>query len=166
VVWMGWMMKKKYKPVYYDIFEHYYNKYNGDIREKRPHLLIGDPLAEDYGPFEKGTTLNKEIADMLVKMGYDTVKIAIRPAHAINMAIVKTAKIFLYHYWCVGRFLDGLDITSPWIHKYRGHEEIVPPMIDDPERKVWPRWWEIRRKLEEIVGRPLREWIPEGVYYP
>ena len=158
--WMGFIFKNS---VYRSLFDDFSTSYKTRIYEDNPLNRVGDVLAEDYGKYKAGTVLDTQKASWLVKHGYERVKIKLKPVHAVKMALIKMVKIFLCHYWLVGRWLDGLPITSPWIIKYGGHGDIYPPMIDKPEPMVWPGWWEIQEALEEQLGRKLSVVVPKGV---
>lgn len=49
-----------------------------------------------------------------------------------NMALRRTAKLFLSHLWAVWRELEGLEVTQPFVQARLGHESMIDPwdMID------------------------------------
>ena len=161
---VGWMGFVVHKPnAYYYLFERFRDDYGKRVYVDSPLNRVGDVLAEDCGRYEAGTVLDTRKARWLVEHGYERVRIKLKPRHAMMMALVKMVKIFLTHYWLVGRYLDGLDIRTPWIIEHGGHGTIYPPMVDRPEPMVWPVWWEIQEVLEEQVGRKLDVAVPAGV---
>lgn len=50
-------------------------------------------------------------------------------AHIHSRATRRTVKLFLAHYWVVGRTLRNLPVRDPWIQTYGGHDPdgIIPP---------------------------------------
>ena len=158
--WMGFIYKNS---VYRLLYDQFYQSYKTRVYEDNPLNRLGDVLAEPYGRYKAGTVLDQRKAMWLIDHGVTRVKVVPKPAHAMKMALIKMVKIFLCHYWLVGRWLDGLDITTPWIIQYGGHGDIYPPMVDKPEPMVWPNFWEIKDALEEELGRKLSIVVPKGV---
>lgn len=54
-----------------------------------------------------------------------------------NMALRRTAKLFLSHLWAVWRELEGLEVTEPYVKARLGHESMIDPwdMVERDERK-------------------------------
>ena len=65
-------------------------------------------------------------------------------SHINQMALRKTVKIFLQHYWVVARILDGLPTGKPYIIEHGGHANYIPPMIDTDEG---PIEWEATKEF-------------------
>jgi len=47
--------------------------------------------------------------------------------HADQRARRKTAKLFLQHYWIVGRTMKNLPVNKPYAHDKLGHKDYIPP---------------------------------------
>lgn len=48
-------------------------------------------------------------------------------AHAHNRAKRKMIKIFISHYWTIGRQLKGLNTRPPYVHKKLKHDDYIKP---------------------------------------
>jgi len=56
-----------------------------------------------------------------------------RPIHIHRMAVRKMVQVFLDHFWCIWRQLEGLPTTSPYpIDKLKHSSYLMPPNV--PER--------------------------------
>jgi hypothetical protein len=54
------------------------------------------------------------------------------PAHIKTRAARQVVKIFLTHYWEVGRKIEGLPVPNLWITEFGGHgHKIEPPLSRD-----------------------------------
>jgi hypothetical protein len=57
--------------------------------------------------------------------------------HAENRARRKAAKMFLQHYWLVGRMIKGLPVDKPYVLEHlAGHDTYLVPVYDQ-ERKMY-----------------------------
>jgi len=77
-------------------------------------------------------------------------------AHHLNHARRVTVKLFLSHWYVVGRVLQGLPVRKPYICEVRPHE-CIPPILDTKDSSVIQYFY-------EYVIKPLG-WWSEKEYY-
>jgi len=59
--------------------------------------------------------------------------------HAENRAMRKSVKIFLSHYWVIGRQLKGLDTKPPYVHAKLKHDNYIePPKVPEQLKPFEP----------------------------
>ena len=62
----------------------------------------------------------------------------LRIGYLNTLAMNKTIKLFLSHFWQIARLLDGKPITAPYSEVHLGHVGILEPFhMSEPLKKLW-----------------------------
>lgn len=125
---------KQRTPVYRKIYDEEkirQSKTRYTVESTDKNRIVGDILDETVGKIKKGTRIKldnyKKFMKNATENGKTQVKIRLSDGHIDARAKRKMVKIFMQHYWMIGRQLKGLEIGLPYPHEKLGHKSFIQP---------------------------------------